>query len=192
LSSKSVFFFQAAFDEQLHQARIAQAAAELRGSGFILLHVQKKLGEARAFEQNAFFRLDGMIFGGALHQLVSEIILVADVALALTAFHAVERRLRDVDMAAVDKLLHVAEEEREKQRADVAAVDVGIGHQNDFVIAELAGVEIVFTDAGAERGDDGANFFVAEHLVVAGFFDVEDFALEREDRLIAAVASALC
>ena len=31
---------------------------------------------------------------------------------------------------------------------------------------------------------------MAEHLVVAGFFDVEDFALEREDRLIAAVASA--
>ena len=71
------------------------------------------------------------------------------------------------------------------------AVHVRVGHQNDFVIAELGGVEIVFADAGAERGDDGANFLVAEHLVVTRFFDVEDFAFERQDRLIAAVAPAL-
>jgi len=68
-------------------------------------------------------------------------------------------------------------EKSEQQRADVAAVDVGVGHQNNLVIAELAGVEIVFADAGAERGDDGANFFVAEHLVVARFFDVENLPL---------------
>ena len=36
-----------------------------------------------------------------------------------------------------------------------------------------------------------ANFFVAQHLVVAGLFDVEDFALERQDGLIFAVAPAL-
>ena len=36
-----------------------------------------------------------------------------------------------------------------------------------------------------------ANFLVAEHLVVAGFFDVQDFAFERKDRLVLAVAPAL-
>ena len=36
-----------------------------------------------------------------------------------------------------------------------------------------------------------ANFLVAQHLVVARFFDVEDFALERQDRLVAAVAALL-
>ena len=36
-----------------------------------------------------------------------------------------------------------------------------------------------------------ANFLVAEHFVVAGFFDVEDFALERQDGLVTAVAAAL-
>src|SRR5262249_52985423 len=55
----------------------------------------------------------------------------------------------------------------------------------------LAGVKIVFADASAKRGDDGANFFVAQHFVVAGLFDVEDFALERKDGLVFAVAALL-
>ena len=71
-------------------------------------------------------------------------------------------------------------------------VHVGVGHENDFVVAELAGVEIVLADAGAERGDNGANFLVAQHFVVAGFFDVEDFALERKDGLVFAIAAHFC
>ena len=116
--------------------------------------------------------------------------LVANVAVHLSALHAIERRLRDVDVAALDQLAHVAEEKREQQRADMAAVHVRVGHQNHFVVAQLAGVEIVLADAGAKRRDDAANFFVAQHFVVTRFFDVQDFALERQDGLIAAVASA--
>jgi hypothetical protein len=36
-----------------------------------------------------------------------------------------------------------------------------------------------------------ADFFVPQHLVVARFFDVEDFSLERQDGLVLAVAPAL-
>ena len=93
---------------------------------------------------------------------------------------------------AIDQLLHVAEEKRQQQRADVRAVDVGVGHENHFVIAKFSRVEIVLADAGAERRDDGANFFVPQHFVVARFFDVEDFALERQDRLVLAVAAHFC
>jgi len=131
-----------------------------------------------------------MLFGGALHQFAREIALVANVAVHFAALHAVERRLGDEDIALFDQLAHVTEEECEKQGANVAAVDVRVGHENYFVIAELRSVEIIFADAGAESGDDGANFFVAEHLVVTRFFDVENFSFEREDRLIAAIAAA--
>ena len=181
--------FEAAFGQQFDQAGFAQAAAQLGRGSFVFLHVQQELVSARAFEVHAFFGFDDVIFGGALHQLAGKFALVANVAFGFAALHAIERRLRDVDVAALDQFLHVAEEKREQQRADVAAVDVGVGHENDFVVAELAGVEIVFADAGAERGDDGANFFVAEHFVVARLFDVEDFALERQDGLIFAVAA---
>src|ERR1700730_8344445 len=73
----------------------------------------------------------------------------------------------------------------------MAAVDVRARHRAEFGGTECRGVEIVFADAGAESGDDAADFLVAEHLVVAGFFDVEDLALERQDGLVAAVAALL-
>ena len=85
----------------------------------------------------------------------------------------------------------MAEEEREQQRADVAAVDVGIGHQDDLAVAQLRRIEIFLRNARAERGDHGANFFVRQHLVVARLFDVENLSLERQDRLEAAIAPLL-
>ncbi len=172
------FFLEAAFGQQFDEARLAKAAAKFCGSGLIFLNVKKKSGQAGAFKIDAFLGFDDVIFGGALHELVSKIAFIADVAFGFAALHAIERRLRDVNVAAIDELFHVAEEKSEEQGADVAAIDVRVGHENDFVIAQLGGVEIVFADAGAERGDDGANFFVAEHFVVARFFDVEDLALE--------------
>ena len=117
--------------------------------------------------------------------------VVLDVLLELALLDAIQRRLRDVHVAALDQLLHVAEEEREQQRADVRAVHVGVGHQDDLAVAQLRDVEIVFADAGAERRDHGADFFVAQHLVVAGLLHVEDLSLQRQDGLEAAVASLL-
>jgi len=57
------------------------------------------------------------------------------------------------------------------------------------VIAEFAGIEIVFADAGAHGGNERADFLVTQHAVVARFFDVEDFPFERQDGLEAAVAA---
>ena len=69
----------------------------------------------------------------------------------LALLDGVERRLRDEDVAALDQLLHVAEEERQQQGADVASVHVGVGHQNDFAVAQLRGIEVFLANAGAER-----------------------------------------
>ena len=84
----------------------------------VFLHVQQELRELAAFERNAFLGLDDVVFGGALHQLAREFALVANVAVHLAALDAVQRRLRDVDVAALDQFLHVAEEKREQQRAE--------------------------------------------------------------------------
>ena len=94
-------------------------------------------------------------------------------------------------LPALDQLLHVAEEEREQQRADVRAVHVGVGHDDDLVVAQLGDVEIVQADAGADGRDHRADFLVPQHLVVARLLDVQDLALERQNRLIAPVAAAL-
>src|SRR6185312_6003786 len=80
-------------------------------------------------------------------------------------------------------------EEREQQRAYVTSVDVRICHQDHAVIAQLRDVELLAPDAAAERGDQRADLGGGEHLVEARLLDVEDLALERQDRLRAAIAA---
>src|SRR2546430_1865858 len=76
--------------------------------------------------------------------------------LARSLRHLEYRRLRHVQVTLVDHLGGVAEEKREQKRADVAAVDVRVGHGHDAVIANLFDVEVV-ADAGAHRGDEVAD-----------------------------------
>ena len=40
----------------------------------------------------------------------------------------------------------------------MGAVDVGVGHDDDLVVAQLVDVELVAADAGAQRGDQRADF----------------------------------
>src|ERR1019366_4153363 len=123
------------------------------------------------------------------HDLLGEFLLVFDILLALALLDAVQRRLRDVHLAARNQLVHVVEEERQQQGADVAAIDIGIRHDDDLVVAQLGHVEIVLADTGAKRRDQAADFLVAQHLVVARLLHVEDFSLERKNGLEAAFAS---
>ena len=120
-----------------------------------------------------------------------ELDVVLHVDLVLAALHLVERRLRDVDVAALDQLRHLPVEERQQQRADVRAVDVRVGHDDDAVVAQLVDVEFVAADAAAERGDQRADFGRGDHLVEARVLDVQDLALQRQDGLGATVAALL-
>ena len=88
-------------------------------------------------------------------------------------------------------LAHLPVEERQQQRADMRAVDVGVGHDDDLVIAQLVGVELVVADAGAERGNQRADLLRAQHLVEAHALDIQDLAAQRQHRLEFAVAALL-
>ena len=82
----------------------------------------------------------------------------------LTKLDAIERRLGDINISAFDDLPEIAVEKREQQRADVRAVNVGIGHDDDLVIAQIFHIEFL-ADRGADRDDKRADFGVREHLV---------------------------
>ena len=69
----------------------------------------------------------------------------------------------------------------------MAAVDIGIGHDDDLVVAELIDVKLL-AQSGAERRDDGRELVVAVDLVGARLFDVEHLAPERQNGLEARVA----
>src|SRR6185312_7330095 len=132
----------------------------------------------------------GLLDAGG-NQIVFQRAFVLEVLLGLAAIDFVERRLRDVDVAAPDQLLHLPEEERQEQRTDMGAVHVRVRHDDDLVIAQLVRIEFVAANAGAERGDQRADFLAAEHLVETRALDVQDLAAQRQHRLEFAVASLL-
>ena len=128
------------------------------------------------------------------HVLV-QLEVVLQVALLASLLDLVERRLGDVDVAALDQLGHLAVEEREQQRADVAAVHVRVGHDDDAVIAQLLDLEVVGpqtgADARAQHGDQRGHLLGGQQLVKAGLLDVEHLAAQRQDGLELAVAPLL-
>ena len=71
----------------------------------------------------------------------------------------------------------------------MGAVHVRVRHDDDLVVAQLVGGELVASDAGPERGDERADLLGRQHLVETHALDIEDFASQRQYRLEGAVAA---
>ena len=84
----------------------------------------------------------------------------------LALAHAKQWRLSDIHVPAGDQVVHLAVEEREQQRANMRAIDVGVGHDDHAAVAPLDDV-LLGANAGADGGDHAANFFVGQHFVFA-------------------------
>src|SRR3954471_4690488 len=119
-----------------------------------------------------------------------ELRLLLDVALVAALLELVERRLGDVDVARLDQILHLAEEQREDERADVRAFHVGVRHEDHLVVAGALEVELV-AHAGPDRRDERLDLLVAQHLVDARTLHVEDLAAQGQHGLRVAVATLL-
>ena len=70
------------------------------------------------------------------------------------------------------------------------AVDVGVGHDDDLVVAQIL-VAIVHAGAAAERLHQVGELLVLRELVLAGAGDVEDLSAQRQHGLAGAVARLL-
>src|SRR5712691_8274577 len=66
------------------------------------------------------------LFEAGRDQIILERAFILEVLLGFSAVDLVERRLRDEEVAALDQLRHLPIEERQQQRADMGAVDVGV------------------------------------------------------------------
>src|SRR6185369_2020201 len=169
---------------------VAQALVHLVEVAEIFLQPTGEFRQTCAFELGRAFAVshDDAI-RRALQDDFVERVVVLDVLQGLALLDGVQWWLCDEHVATFDQLLHVTEEECQQQSADVASVHISVGHQDDLAVTQLGKIEVVFADAGAERRDHGANFFVPQHLVVAGLFDVEDFSFQRQDGLEAPIAA---
>ena len=75
----------------------------------------------------------------------------------------------------------------------MGAVDVGVGHDDDPVVAQLREVEAVVDafDAGPQGDDQRPDVLARNDLVEARLLDVEDLAAQRQDGLEAPIATLL-
>ena len=106
----------------------------------------------------------------------------------------VKRRHRHVDMSLADEVRHETVQECQQQGVDVRAVDVGIRHQDDLVVAQLRDVEVVAValgEAAAEGVDHGLDLRVREDLIHRRLLNVQDLTTKRQDRLGLTVTAGL-
>ncbi len=97
-----------------------------------------------------------------------------------------EGRHGGIDIALLNEGAHKAEEEGQKQCPDMASVHVGIRHNDDFMIPELIGVELL-PDARPQGGDDGLELVVSIDLVRPGLFHIQHLSPKGQDGLEAGV-----
>src|SRR5271155_2433485 len=99
--------------------------------------------------------------------MILQLLLVLEVAFRLAAGGLVQRRLSDENMTALDELRHLAVKEGKQKRPDMGPVHVGVGHDDDFVVAQLIGIDLLPSDAGAKRRNQVYDRFAGKHLVKA-------------------------
>ncbi len=129
----------------------------------------------------------------ALEQAVQKFIpmgLVAGIGDGVPAGQAIERRLGDIEMVVGDQLRHLAIEEGHQERRDMGAIDIGIGHDDDPLVAQGV-VAVLGADAAAQGLDQVAELLVFLEARLRGASDVENLAPERQHRLTGPVAGLL-
>ena len=100
----------------------------------------------------------------------------------------IQGRHGGVDIALFDEGPHESEEEGQQKGPDMAAVHVGVGHDDDLVITELLHVE-VFSQASAQSGDDRHELVIAIDLIGTGFLHIQHFPPQRQDGLESGISS---
>ena len=102
----------------------------------------------------------------------------------------VKRRDGNIKMSIFNELRKFFKEKRHQERGDVGAIHVGVGHDDDALVAQGRLVVIV-AGAAAQGLQEVTQFLVGVHLFGGGAGHVEDLAAQRQHRLEAAVAPLL-
>ena len=107
-----------------------------------------------------------------------------------TLRQAIERRHGEIEVPAGDKLRHLLMKEGDEQRRDMGAVDVGVGHHDHLVVAQIVRA-ILGARPTAQGLDEVGQLLVGAELARARRRDVEDLAAQGQHRLRGAVARLL-
>ena len=143
----------------------AKEVGEISAAALDRIRITGELGNA--FEHVAQFigrkqrvvgdRVQRHIAGTEFDENLREFAVVLHILRTFFPRHQIKGRLGDVKVALLDQIRHVTAEKRQQQGADVRAVDIGIGHDDNLVVADFLDLEgtfhVAITNSGADGGD---------------------------------------
>ena len=108
----------------------------------------------------------------------------------------VEWRCSDIQVSLLNNLWHITIEERHNQCVDVRTIDVGIGHDDNLVIAKFISIclKVAFSlnaKAYTDRLNDIHNRLSLEYTMTLNLLYIQNLTTEREDSLCITVTSLL-
>ena len=71
------------------------------------------------------------------------------------------------------------------------AVDIGIGHDDDLVVAQFGDIEIV-VDSGSECRNHRFDLGIGINFIETCFLHIQDFSTQRQDRLRCTASCGFC
>src|SRR5690606_6965931 len=103
--------------------------------------------------------LDGALTLELARQQFVLVAVVAGIGGLAALAQSVKRGNGEVEMAASDQIRHLAVKKSDEKRGDMSAVDVGIGHDDDLLVAQV-GVAVMCPGSAAERLDQVSELLV--------------------------------
>ena len=94
-------------------------------------------------------------------------------------------------MALFDQFRHETVQERQHQGINVSAVDIGIGHDDDLVVAQFGDIEIV-VDSGSECRNHRFDLGIRINFIETCLLYVQNFSTQRQDCLRCTASCGFC
>ena len=100
-------------------------------------------------------------------------------------------------MSLLNDARHIAIEKRHNERVDVRAIDIGIGHDDYLVVAELVSIglkvilAVIHTKADTDGLDDIHHRLCLEHTMALHLLHIQDLTTKRQNSLGVSVAALL-
>ena len=123
-------------------------------------------------------------------ELLGQFFIAVGIPMLLALANLIERRLGNEHMTMLNQRFHIAIEERQQQRTDMRAIDIGICHDDDFAVTAFCQIKII-ADARTECRNHRADFGVGKNLIETCLFYVQNLTAQGQDSLETAVTALL-
>ena len=119
-----------------------------------------------------------------------QFIITVCIPYLLILLQLIQRRLCKIYISFFDQIRHETIQECQKKGTDVRSIDIGIGHDNDLVISQLADIKI-FMNSRSECCDHCLNLSISVNLIKTCLLYIQNLTTKWQDCLSCTVSGCL-